>query len=75
VSVAQLAIAWVLSRGEDILPLVGARTPERLSEALQAQAVELTEDELDQIARAVPPDAAAGSRYAEPQMAMLDSER
>jgi aryl-alcohol dehydrogenase-like predicted oxidoreductase len=75
VSVAQLAIAWVLSRGEDILPLVGARTPERLSEALQAQAVELTEDELDRIERAVPPDAAAGSRYAEPQMAMLDSER
>jgi aryl-alcohol dehydrogenase-like predicted oxidoreductase len=75
VSVAQLAIAWVLSRGEDILPLVGARTPERLSEALQAQAIELTEDELDRIARAVPPDAAAGSRYAEPQMAMLDSER
>jgi aryl-alcohol dehydrogenase-like predicted oxidoreductase len=75
VSVAQLAIAWVLSRGEDIVPLVGARTRERLAEALHAQDVQLTRDELQRIEQAVPPDAAAGSRYAEQQMAMLDSER
>jgi aryl-alcohol dehydrogenase-like predicted oxidoreductase len=75
ISVAQLAIAWVLARGEDIVPLVGARTRQRLEESLGAQEVRLTEDELSRIEGAVPPDAAAGSRYAEPQMAMLDSER
>jgi aryl-alcohol dehydrogenase-like predicted oxidoreductase len=75
VSVAQLAIAWVLARGEDIVPLVGARTRERLTEAVHAQSIEFTDDELQRIERAVPPDAAAGSRYAEQQMAMLDSER
>ena len=53
----------------------GARTRERLSEALGAQAISLTDVELQEIERAVPADAAAGSRYAEQQMAMLDSER
>jgi len=74
-SVAQLAIAWVLARGADIVPLVGARTRERLAEALGALAVTLDADELAAIERAVPPDAAAGDRYAAAQMAMLDSER
>jgi aryl-alcohol dehydrogenase-like predicted oxidoreductase len=72
---AQLAIAWVLSRGEDIVPLVGARRRERLHEALGALDVELTDEDLARIEEAVPPDAAAGDRYAAPQMAMLDSER
>ena len=74
-SVAQLAIAWVLARGEDIVPLVGSRTRERLAEALGALAVTLDADDLAAIERAVPPDAAAGDRYAAAQMAMLDSER
>jgi aryl-alcohol dehydrogenase-like predicted oxidoreductase len=72
---AQVAIAWVLSRGEDIVPLVGARRRERLHEALGALTVELTPDELTAIDRTIPADAAAGSRYAEPAMALLDSER
>ena len=75
VTVAQAAIAWVLSRGEDIVPLVGARRRDRLSEALGAQEVALTEDDLAAIERAVPPDAAAGERYDAAQMAHLDSER
>jgi aryl-alcohol dehydrogenase-like predicted oxidoreductase len=75
VSVAQLAIAWVLARGDDIVPLIGARTPERLNEALGALDVTLTADDLAAIERAVPPGAAAGDRYAAQQMAMLDSER
>jgi aryl-alcohol dehydrogenase-like predicted oxidoreductase len=75
VSVAQLAIAWVLARGDDIVPLVGARTPERLNEALAALDVTLTADDLAAIERAVQPGAAAGDRYAAQQMAMLDSER
>jgi aryl-alcohol dehydrogenase-like predicted oxidoreductase len=74
-SVAQVAIAWVLARGEDIVPLIGARTRERLSEALGALELTLDADELRQIEEAMPAEAAAGSRYPEPQMAHLDSER
>jgi aryl-alcohol dehydrogenase-like predicted oxidoreductase len=74
VTVAQLAIAWVLSRGEDIVPLVGARTRERLSEALGALEVTLEEADLTAIEAAVPADAAAGDRYPGAQMAHLDSE-
>jgi pyridoxine 4-dehydrogenase len=75
VSVAQVAIAWVLSRGEDIVPLVGSRTRERLDEALGALEVTLDDDDLAAIESAVPADAAAGDRYDESQMAMLDSEK
>src|SRR6266540_3311502 len=74
-SVAQLAIAWVLSRGDDIVPLVGARRRDRLSEALGAVDVTLTPEDLARLEKAVPPDAAAGDRYDEGQMHMLDSER
>jgi aryl-alcohol dehydrogenase-like predicted oxidoreductase len=75
VSVAQVAIAWVRARGDDIVPLIGARTRERLREALGALDVELSAADLERIERAVPPGAAAGSRYDERQMAHLDSER
>src|SRR5215217_1017999 len=74
-SVAQVAIAWVLSRGEDIVPLIGARRRERLQEALGALDLELSADDLERVEEAVPPGAAAGERYGAPQMAMLDSER
>ena len=74
-SVAQVAIAWVLARGDDVVPLIGARRRERLHEALGALELELSEADLERIEDAVPPDAAAGDRYAAPQMAMLDSER
>jgi aryl-alcohol dehydrogenase-like predicted oxidoreductase len=75
VTVAQAAIAWVLSRGTDIVPLIGARRRDRLSEALGALEVELTDDDLAAIERAVPPDSAAGDRYDAAQMTHLDSER
>jgi aryl-alcohol dehydrogenase-like predicted oxidoreductase len=75
VTVAQAAIAWVLSRGEDIVPLVGARRRDRLQEALDALDVELTVDDLTAIEDAVPPGSAAGDRYDAAQMAHLDSER
>lgn len=74
-TVAQVAIAWVLSRGNDIVPLIGARRRNRLDEALGTLELHLTEDELAQIEAAVPPDAVAGERYDAGQMAMLDSER
>ncbi|MCS0601423.1 aldo/keto reductase [Streptomyces sp. LP11] len=75
VSVAQLAIAWVLSRGTDIVPLIGARTRERLGESLGALDVTLEAADLAAIEEAVPADAAAGDRYPSAQMAHLDSER
>ena len=74
-TVAQLAIAWALSRGDDVVPLVGARTRERLTEALAGADVQLTADELSQIEEAIPAQAVAGDRYQAEQMAILDSER
>jgi aryl-alcohol dehydrogenase-like predicted oxidoreductase len=74
-TVAQLAIAWVLGRGEDVVALVGARRRDRLHEALGALDVELTAADLAQIDEALPPGAAAGDRYATPLMADLDSEK
>ena len=74
-TVAQIAIAWVLSRGEDILPVIGARRRDQLTEALGALDLSLPADELAAVERAVPPDAAAGTRYDAHQMAMLDSEK
>ncbi|ANS65117.1 oxidoreductase [Streptomyces lincolnensis] len=72
VSVAQIAIAWVLSRGEDIVPLVGARTRERLAESLGALDVTLDAADLVAIEEAVPAGAAAGERYAAAQLAQVE---
>ncbi len=74
-TVAQIAIAWALSRGDDIVPLVGARRRERLTEALGALEIELRADDLAQIETAIPANAAAGDRYEAEQLAILDSER
>ncbi|WP_176055089.1 aldo/keto reductase [Paraburkholderia caribensis] len=75
VSVAQIAIAWVAAQGDDIVPLVGARRRERLTEALGAIDVKLDAHDLAAIEKAVPKGAAAGERYAAAQMAHLDSEK
>ncbi len=75
VTVAQAAIAWVLSRGEDIVPLIGARRRDRLAEALGALDVELDEKDLAAIEAAVPAGSAAGERYPAGQMQHLDSEK
>jgi aryl-alcohol dehydrogenase-like predicted oxidoreductase len=74
-SVAQVAIAWVLSRGPDIVGLVGASRRDRLADALGALALTLDEQALAALESAVPAGAAAGSRYPEAAMAQLDSER
>jgi aryl-alcohol dehydrogenase-like predicted oxidoreductase len=73
-TVAQVAIAWVASRGTDVVPLVGARRRERLQESLAAADLVLSHDDLAAIEAAVPPGAAAGDRYPAQQMAILDSE-
>jgi aryl-alcohol dehydrogenase-like predicted oxidoreductase len=72
---AQLAIAWVLSRGGDVIPLIGARSRQRLREALSALDLAPSEEDLARIERAVPVEEVAGARYAEAQMSALDSER
>jgi aryl-alcohol dehydrogenase-like predicted oxidoreductase len=75
VTAAQLAIAWVASRGDDIIPLIGTKRRDRLDEALRALDLTLSTDELAAIEAAVPADAVAGDRYDPAQLTMLDSER
>ena len=70
----QLAFAFVLSRGDDIVPLAGARNRTQLADILKAATVTLSPDALRQIEAAVPKDAVAGTRYGAEQMAHLDSE-
>jgi aryl-alcohol dehydrogenase-like predicted oxidoreductase len=74
-TIAQIAIAWVLAQGQDIVPLVGARRRDRLAEALRAPNLMLTADDLAHIERVVPPNAASGARYDARSMSVLDSER
>jgi aryl-alcohol dehydrogenase-like predicted oxidoreductase len=74
-TVAQIAIAWVLSRGDDIIPIIGARRPDHVTGALGALDVTLDEGDLDAIEQAVPKGAAQGDRYPAFAMASLDSER
>jgi aryl-alcohol dehydrogenase-like predicted oxidoreductase len=74
-SPAQVAIAWVAAQGNDIVPLVGARRRDRLTEALGALEVKLTDAHLAALAKAFPHGAAAGARYPEAQLAHMDSER
>ncbi|MEX0280135.1 MAG: aldo/keto reductase [Arenibacterium sp.] len=72
---AQLAIAWVLHRGLDVIPLVGARRPDRLAEAIGALDIQLSAAECTEIEAAVPVSAVQGARYDAHGMQMLDSER
>ncbi|UGY06889.1 aldo/keto reductase [Bradyrhizobium quebecense] len=74
-SPAQVAIAWVAAQGKDIVPLVGARRRERLTEALGARDVKLTAAHLAALAEAFPPGAAAGGRYPEEHLRHMDSEK
>src|SRR5262245_3804497 len=72
---SQLAIAWVLSKGANIVPLIGARTRTQLSESLGALQITLTPADVSRIETAVPHTEVAGTRYDETQMRVLDSER
>ena len=74
-TVAKIAVAWVLSRGADIFPLVGARRRDQLNEALGALDLDLSPDSLDKIEQAVPANAVSGDRYPTAQMPLLDSEQ
>jgi len=74
-SVAEVAIAWVAAQGEDIVPVVGARRPDQLKEALAAMELRLAPQELDALTQAVPADAVVGGRYPEAQLQHMDSEK
>jgi aryl-alcohol dehydrogenase-like predicted oxidoreductase len=73
-SVAQLAFAWLKSRGDDVVPLIGARRRDQLDEALAGLRLELSGEELSAIEQAAPKDAAAGARYGPAALKHLDSE-
>jgi pyridoxine 4-dehydrogenase len=72
---SQVAIAWVMSHGADIAPLIGARRRTQLAESLKALELKLTAEDLAQIEQAVPASAVAGTRYPDAQMQWLDSEK
>jgi aryl-alcohol dehydrogenase-like predicted oxidoreductase len=71
---AQLAFAWAKSRGDDVVPLIGARRRDQLKEALGALEVKLSPDDLERIERAAPAGAVAGARYLPAILAHMDSE-
>jgi aryl-alcohol dehydrogenase-like predicted oxidoreductase len=75
ISASQMAIAWVLAKGEAIVPVMGARTRAQLSESLEALAVRLSPSELDRIEEEIKPSEVAGERYDPHHMSMLDSEK
>jgi aryl-alcohol dehydrogenase-like predicted oxidoreductase len=72
---SQVAIAWVAAQGDDIVPLVGARRRDRLTESLGAAELKLPADALARIEAAIPAGSAAGGRYMDAQLHLLDSER
>ncbi len=71
---AQLAIAWVLAKGENIIPVMGARTRSQLDESLKALQISLSPEDIKTIEDAIPVSWVAGTRYGEIQMRQLDSE-
>ena len=69
---AQLALAWVLAQGDDIVPIPGTRHPERVEENVGALNIVLSENDLRRIDLAAPKGAAAGERYAEGGMQTIN---
>jgi aryl-alcohol dehydrogenase-like predicted oxidoreductase len=71
-SPAQLALAWVLAQGEDVVPIPGTKRRKYLEENVGALAITLTAEEVEEIATIIPPDTVAGSRYGETMMGMVN---
>ena len=71
-TLAQLALAWLMAQGADIIPIPGAKSRVHLEENVKAIDLELTEEDLSRLNAIMPPDAAAGSRLAEAQMARVN---
>src|SRR5579884_4422921 len=72
VTPAQLALAWVLAKGEDIVPIPGTKSPTRLEENAAAADLELSAEDVAELDGAISPDAVRGERYAEAMMGLLN---
>jgi aryl-alcohol dehydrogenase-like predicted oxidoreductase len=70
---AQLALAWVLTKGDDIVPIPGTTDPHRLTEDAAAAEVQLSQEDLALIEAAIPPGAAFGARYPEEMMRFVNA--
>ena len=62
---SQLALAWVLARGDDVVPIPGTKRRKYLEENVQADDLTLSREDLDQLDAVFPPGATAGARYAD----------
>ncbi len=71
VTPAQLALAWVIAKGEDIVPIPGTKSPQRLEENAAAADIQLSHDYLAELDDAISPDAVRGDRYPESMMELL----
>ena len=69
---AQVALAWVLAKGDDLVPIPGTKSPARLEENAAAVDLKLTDAQVTELDAAVSPDAVSGSRYDDSGMAMLN---
>jgi aryl-alcohol dehydrogenase-like predicted oxidoreductase len=73
VTAAQLALAWVLAKGDDIVPIPGTKSPRRLAENAAATEVRLSTEALQELDDAISPAAVRGERYGEQMMALLNN--
>jgi aryl-alcohol dehydrogenase-like predicted oxidoreductase len=71
VSAAQLALAWVMSKGEDIVPIPGTKSPRRLEENAAAAEIKLSQEDVEELDDAISPDSVRGNRYPEQMMTLL----
>jgi aryl-alcohol dehydrogenase-like predicted oxidoreductase len=69
---AQVALAWVLAKGDDVVPIPGTKSPERLEENAAATDLKLTDAQLAELDQAISRDAVRGARYDESGMSMLN---
>ncbi len=70
---AQLALAWVMAKGKDIVPIPGTKSPRRLEENAVAAEVNLSVEDIAELDTAISRDAVHGERYPEPMMALLNN--
>jgi aryl-alcohol dehydrogenase-like predicted oxidoreductase len=68
----QVALAWLLQKGDDIVPIPGTKRRTYLEENIAAASIELTAEEMKQIDASLPPEAVSGPRYPESMMSMVD---
>ena len=70
---AQLALAWVMAKGEDIVPIPGTKSPRRLEENAAAAEIKLSAQDVEELDNAISPEAVRGDRYPEGMMALLNN--